>query len=131
MSIFKKPTKKADSTDAVSATPKAVVPSAVKTVKKENTGAAYRILLRPLVTEKASTLTPLGKYVFAVANSATKRSVSEAVYQVYGVRPIGVNMIALRGKFVRSGRTSGRRSDWKKAIVTLPAGKTISIYEGV
>jgi len=128
MSIFKKTTK----TDAP-ATPAAKVaaPSATKTVKKENTGAAFRVLLRPLVTEKASTLTPLGKYVFAVAASATKGAIAEAIYQVYGVRPVSVNTVVLRGKYVRSGRNAGKRSDWKKAIITLPAGKTISIYEGV
>jgi large subunit ribosomal protein L23 len=40
-------------------------------------------------------------------------------------------MARVRGKAVRFGRMSGRRSDWKKAIVTLPKGKTIDIYEGV
>lgn len=128
MGIFKKTTK----TDAlVAPAAKVAAPSAVKAIKKENTGAAYRVLLHPLVTEKASTLTPLGKYVFAVAINATKGAIAEAVYQVYGVRPISVNTIVLRGKYVRSGRTAGKRSDWKKAVVTLPAGKTISIYEGV
>ena len=128
MGIFKRKTKiEAPAAAAL----KTAAPSAVKSTKKENTGAAYRVLLRPLVTEKASSLTPLNQYVFAVANRANKRSIAEAVYQVYGIRPTRVNVIAVRGKFVRSGQTASRRSDWKKALVTLPAGKTISIYEGV
>lgn len=130
MGIFKKKTN-LNAPAVQSVKPAAPSTAAKAAAKKDNTGHAYRVLLRPLVTEKASTLTPLNQYVFAVATTANKRSVAEAVYQVYGVRPTRVNIIVLRGKHVRSGRTAGRRSDWKKAIVSLPAGKTISIYEGV
>ncbi|MDD5032006.1 MAG: 50S ribosomal protein L23 [Patescibacteria group bacterium] len=89
------------------------------------------MLLKPLVTEKATNLGVLNKYVFAVSPKANKIEIAEAIKAVYGVKPVGINIIKGEGKTVRSGRTFGKRKDWKKAIVALPAGKTIKIYEGV
>ncbi|MDD4900501.1 MAG: 50S ribosomal protein L23 [Patescibacteria group bacterium] len=94
-------------------------------------GNAYRILAKPLVTEKVSNLGVLNKYVFAVALDANKIEIAKAVKEIYGIKPIGVNVINKIGKKARYGRTSGKRKDWKKAIVTLPEGQTIKIYEGV
>ncbi len=93
--------------------------------------SAYKILLKPLITEKAADLATNGKYVFSVAITANKIEIAKAINQVYGVEPIAVNVINNIGKKVRYGQTMGRRKDWKKAIVTLPKGKTINIYEGV
>jgi len=84
-----------------------------------------------LVTEKVSNLGALNKYVFAVAPKTNKVEVAKAVKEIYGIKPVNVNMIKMAGKKARYGRISGRRKDWKKAIVTLPAGQTIKIYEGV
>lgn len=94
-------------------------------------GHAYRLILKPLVTEKAANLSAENKYVFAVAPGANKIEIAGAVEEAYGIRPESVNIIRVRGKKVRHGRVRGRRKDWKKAIVTLPAGRTINIYEGV
>jgi len=94
-------------------------------------GNAYKILIKPLVTEKVSNLGVLNKYVFAVAPGANKIEVAKAVKEVYGIKPLGVNMIKLEGKKARYGRSVGKRKDWKKAIVTLPVGQTIKVYEGV
>ncbi len=94
-------------------------------------GNAYRILVKPLVTEKVSNLGVLNKYVFAVAPEANKIEIAKAVKEVYGIKPVGVNIINRLGKKARYGRISGWRKDWKKAIVTLPKGQTIKIYEGV
>lgn len=99
--------------------------------KKKNDGNAYRILIKPLITEKAANLGVEGKYVFMAADKANKIEVSKAIEEVYGVKPVSVNVIKMQGKFVRSGKTLGRRKDWKKVIVTLPKGKTIKVYEGV
>ncbi len=97
--------------------------------------AKYRLetnlLISPLVTEKATTLASSNKYAFVVANNSNKISVAKAVEAVYGVKPIAVNIINMKGKAVSRGRIKGRRKDWKKAIVTLAKGETISIYEGV
>lgn len=102
----------------------------VKTNVKHSTEAA-RVLVRPLVTEKATTLANMGKYVFVVSTKANKISVARAVEATYGVKPVAVNMMNMDGKRVSRGRVSGQRSDWRKAIVTLKKGDTIKIYEGV
>ncbi len=94
-------------------------------------GDAYKVIMKPLVTEKVSGLGALNKYVFAVANKANKIEVAKAIKQIYGIKPTGVNIIRMEGKKARYGRISGRRKDWKKAIVTLPKGQAIKIYEGV
>jgi large subunit ribosomal protein L23 len=111
------------------------VAAKTKDAKKGTTrapyGNAYRILIKPLVTEKVSNLGVLNKYVFAVAKEANKIEVAKAIKEIYGVKPVGVNMINRLGKKARYGRISGWRKDWKKAIVTLPQGQTIKIYEGV
>jgi len=94
-------------------------------------GRAYRVLLKPLITEKAADLGAENKYVFAVASDANKIEITKAIDEVYGVKPVRVNIIKNQGKKVRYGRTFGKRKDWKKAIITLPKGKTIKVYEGV
>lgn len=96
---------------------------------KENDGSSGRVLLYPYVTEKTADLAHDGKYVFVVAPEATKVTVKQAVRSLYGTMPIDVRMISMQGKAVRFGRILGRRKDWKKAIVTMPSGKTLPIYE--
>ncbi|NCN07139.1 50S ribosomal protein L23 [Candidatus Falkowbacteria bacterium] len=98
----------------------------VKIVKK-----TYGILVKPLITEKAANLAQLNQYVFAVANKANKIQISQAIEARYGIKPVSVNVLNNSGKTVRRGRDTGRTKDWRKAIVTLPAGKTIQIHEGV
>lgn len=92
---------------------------------------AYRVLMKPAITEKATELGALNQYVFIVAINANKIDVAKAIYEVYGVKPVSVNMIKSKGKAITRGRVKGRRKDFKKAIVTLKKGETISIYEGV
>lgn len=99
--------------------------------KREDTRLAYRILLAPLQSEKAARLSGHNQYVFEIASGANKLEVKEAVFRVYGVRPVAVNIVRLPRKRVRYGRTEGVTKMRVKAIVTLPKGKTISIYEGV
>jgi large subunit ribosomal protein L23 len=100
-----------------------------KTVKKD--GNAYRILVKPLITEKATEIGALNKYVFEVDKGANKIEIAKAIEEVYGVKPLDINIIRMKGKKVRYGRTLGKKKDWKKAIITLEKGKTIKIYEGV
>lgn len=101
-----------------------------KQQKKRETGPAYRVLVRPLITEKGNLLASNGQYLFAVNPHSNKLEVAEAVERVYGVRPRHVNVMNVRGKHVRYGRTTGSTKSWKKAIVTLPKGKTIDVFEG-
>ncbi|HYE60083.1 MAG TPA: 50S ribosomal protein L23 [Candidatus Kapabacteria bacterium] len=90
-----------------------------------------RVLVRPYVSEKAVTQEARGTYTFVVHADATKLSVKEAVKKMYGVMPEAVRMVNVEGKDARFGRYTGKRHDWKKAIITLPKGKTISIHTGV
>lgn len=89
------------------------------------------VLIRPIVTEKSAILASKNSYVFAVAKSANKIEVASAIKKMFNVSPESVNIQNVRGKYVRRGKVDGHRKAWKKAIVTLPKGKTLSIYEGV
>jgi large subunit ribosomal protein L23 len=100
-------------------------------VKKKVNGQAYRVLVKPMITEKAAHLNSINQYVFMVNTSANKISVAKAIEEVYGVKPTSVNVIKMEGKKVNRGRITGKRKDFKKAIVTLKKGESISIYEGV
>lgn len=86
---------------------------------------ANRILLAPVVTEKA---TVQGTYCFRVAETATRNEVKKAIKTVYGKTARKVNMMNVSGKAVRFGQTFGKRSDWKKAIVYLAKGETIDLF---
>jgi len=101
------------------------------TKKVSQHSTAYRILVRPLVTEKAAIKESENKYSFMVSREATKNQVKEAVAEAYGVKPVRINIMNVQGRRVRFGNHFGRRSDFKKAIVTLPVGKSINIHEGV
>lgn len=89
------------------------------------------ILVKPLITEKATNLVQLNQYVFEVSRGANKIQVAQAIEARYGVKPKKVNMLNNQGKITRRGRTVGKTKDWKKAIVTLPTGQTIKVHEGV
>jgi len=69
-----------------------------KTEKKstKKTGLAYRVLVKPLITEKAANLGAMDKYVFAVSKNSNKIEISNAINEVYGVRPINVNIINVK-----------------------------------
>lgn len=95
----------------------------------------YDVLRRPLITEKTNYLnSDLHQYVFEVANDATKTMVREAVQTLFDVEVLRVNVINVplkRTRRLRNRRMSTRRSGYKKAIVTLAAGDTIAVFEGV
>lgn len=89
----------------------------------------FNVLLRPIVTERTSLLNALNQYVFEVAESANKITVAKAVLSRYGIKPVKVNICNYPGHSIRYGRNSGRTKSWKKAIITLPEGKSINVYE--
>ncbi len=143
MGIFNK-TKNSDSEDieAVKAEKEVVADVAVKkTAKKEvkpvddmapsKKRAIYGILIKPLITEKTTLLASSNQFVFAVNMKANKLQVAQAVESRYGIKPLGVNILKNKGNVVRFGKNWGRTKDWKKAIVTLPKGKSIAIQEGI
>jgi len=102
-----------------------------KVSPKKEKKVSYSVLVSPLVSEKAAVAEAKGTYIFIVDKNTNKIEVKKAIEEVYGVKPINVRMINVEGKEVRHGRNTGKRKDWKKAIVTLPAGQSISIHEGV
>lgn len=90
---------------------------------------ARDIIIRPLITEKSTTLMAEGKYVFEVAKAANKIEIAQAVSTIFNVKVASVNTVNVEGKVKRMGRTVGKRSDYKKAIVKLAAGETIEFFE--
>lgn len=116
-------TKKADET--------AVEPVAVSDKKSDAGIKSSRIILRPLVTEKAAVAQSLNKYAFIVKRDATKTEIKRAIKEIYGIAPMAVNVAHVDGKIRNAGKHRGRRQDFKKALVTLPEGKSIAIHEGV
>ena len=91
---------------------------------------ARDILIRPIVTEKSTALMEQGKYTFRVPLAATKIQIRQAVEQIFMVKVQAVYTMRYEGKLKRMGRTQGRRSDWKKAVVTLKPGEAIELFEG-
>jgi len=90
------------------------------------------ILIRPLITEQSSVMqAEQNKYTFEVHRSATKIDIRNAVEQMFDVSVKNVRTMNCLGKTRRVGRNTGRRRDWKKAIVTLDEGELIDMYEGV
>jgi len=92
----------------------------------------HDVIIKPLVTEESMMQIADKKYTFAVDTRANKTEVRNAVEKIFGVKVEKVNTINMKGKFKRMGRTAGKRSDWKKAIVTLTAdSKEIELFEGM
>lgn len=90
----------------------------------------YEVIKRPLITEKAVLAKEeFGRYSFEVALEASKPAIREAVEDFFKVKVRDIRTMIVRGKQRRIGRYQGRRSNWKKAIVTLAKGQKIEIFE--
>lgn len=92
---------------------------------------AHDVVLRPVLSEKAVVAIEDGKYAFYVHPHANRSEIKDAVETVFDVDVVKINLINLRGKEKRLGRTSGRRPRRKKAIVTLKPGQRIQQLEGL
>ncbi len=79
------------------------------------------------ITEKAGDLSGLGKYVFVVDKKANKPEVKKAIESIYKVKVSDINIVNVKGKTKRLGRSVGKTSAYKKAIVTLKEGYKIDI----
>jgi len=77
------------------------------------------IIIKPIITEKSNSGLENGKYTFRVAKNATKVQIADSVEALFNVKVLKVNTITVKGKEKRVGANSGRRPDWKKAIVTI------------
>ena len=86
-------------------------------------------LVRPLVTEKSTNgLGTDHTYAFEVAITATKPQIKRAIEDFYGVEVDVVRTSIMRGKLKRFGRHIGKRSNWKKAFVTLAVGQSLNLF---
>jgi large subunit ribosomal protein L23 len=95
-----------------------------------NNDRIYKIILAPIVSEKASRLTDKNRqFVFEVASSATKPQIKSAVEQLFKVEVDGVSILNVKAKAKRRGAINGYRKGWKKAIVSLKDGHDINFAE--
>lgn len=104
-----------------------------------------QIIKRPLLTEKGTRLKETGgnpgkeidpetlksQLLFEVARDANKVEIRHAVEKLWNVSVLTVRTAIVRGKEKRMGRFTGKRSNWKKAVVTIAAGQNIEFFEGV
>ena len=107
--------------------------------------APEQVIKRPLLTEKGTRLKDTGgreegdidpetlksQLLFEVARDANKVEIRSAVEKLWNVDVVGVRTVVVRGKEKRMGRFVGKRSNWKKAIVTIAPGQTVEFFEGV
>jgi large subunit ribosomal protein L23 len=91
----------------------------------------YDTIVAPMITEKATLLSEQNKVVFQVAMDATKEEIADAVEELFKVKVTKVNTLVQKGKTKRFRGRPGRRSDLKKAIVTLQEGQSIDITTGL
>jgi large subunit ribosomal protein L23 len=91
----------------------------------------YDIIKAPVITEKATMLSEHNQVVFKVADSATKPEIKAAVEAIFSVKVKAVNTLVVKGKTKRFKGRPGRRSDVKKAIVTLAEGEKIDVTTGI
>ena len=93
---------------------------------------SHDILLQPLLTEKITALRESSNKVgFLVRRDANRIQIKRAVEVALKVRVERVNVLTVKRKTKRLGRFSGKRPDWKKAIVTLKKGEKLELYESV
>ena len=92
----------------------------------------HDIIIKPIVSEKSMDQLVDRKYTFKVAIGANKIQIKKAVEEIFGVSVEKVTTLRVLGKVKRMGATSGKRADWKKAIVKLTENsKTIEFFDGM
>lgn len=94
--------------------------------------SVYDVIIKPIITEDAMDKMEERKYVFKVAKDANKIEIRNAVEKIFGVKVAKVNTMNVTGKVKRMGRNSGKKPDWKKAIVTLTAdSESIEFFDNI
>lgn len=89
----------------------------------------YDVIIRPVVTEKSSSMTERRQYVFQVALNATKPQIKQAIETIFDKKVLKVNTMIVPAKRGQRGRrTYMRTSEWKKAVVTLVEGEEIELF---
>ena len=91
----------------------------------------HDVILSPVITEKSTLLTEANQVVFRVALDATKPKIAKAVADLFKVKVKAVNTVTVKGKAKMARGRAYKRSDFKKAIVTLEEGHQIDITTGL
>jgi len=105
-----------------------VIPSVVTTLTRQQ---MFDIVRSPVITEKATNASEHNQVIFRVPLTATKREVKAAVEGLFKVKVTAVNTIRVQGKLKRFRGRVGRRSDYKKAVVTLGEGQRVDVTTGI
>lgn len=93
---------------------------------------SHEIIIRPLITEKTSIQKELNNQLsFEVDRRANRVEIKQAIESIFKVRVAAVKTMQITGKTKQRGRITGKRRDWKKAIVKLMPGERIDFFEGV
>ncbi len=93
---------------------------------------SYEIIKKPIITENSMDQMADRKYTFEVAKEANKVEIKRAVEEIFGVTVEKVTTMRVLGKIKRMGANSGKRPDWKKAVVKLTeSSKTIEFFDGL
>lgn len=91
----------------------------------------YDIVLRPIITEKSSLVKESANhYVFEVHRDVNKIEIKKAIEKLFKVKVISVKTSVIDGKTRRVGKFSGKKPDWKKAVVKLSPKDKLTIFEG-
>ena len=98
---------------------------------KEIDARHYDVILAPHITEKSTLASENNAVVFKVANDATKPQIKEAVEALFDVKVTGVNTLIAKGKTKRWKGKPYKRTDMKKAVVTLAEGDSIDVTSGI
>jgi len=96
-----------------------------------NTGELADLIRRPLITEKATLLLENNQYVFEVAPKAKKPEIKAAIESLFDVKVTGISTVNLPRKKRRVGRFEGFRTRYKRAVVTLAEGDSITLFPDV
>ena len=100
-------------------------------LKEVDLNKSYKIIRKPIVTEKATKLSEFNKVVFEVASKSNKNEIKGAIEKLFSVKVKAVNIINTKGKVKRFKGVLGKRNDIKKAVITLVEGNSIDISAGV
>jgi len=88
------------------------------------------VIRRPIISEKSTALAEVaGRYAFEVAVQANKQEIKDAVQKLFNVKVCDVRTMIMHGKVKRVGKFETKRSNWKKALVTLAEGQKIDFFE--
>ena len=107
--------------------------SKIKNLVKNNLSKekAFNVILKPVVTEKSTILSENNQIVFLVNINSNKIDIKKSIELIYGVKVNSVDIIRVKGKTKVFKGKIGKRSDYKKAIISLPKGQSIDLSLGV